>query len=300
MESVGARATKSLFLTLWATLLGAFTLVLAGPSLKALRSYVGEEVYWLFGLLPVMIFLVCGLQAYALVFFAIVICVGIYADLEEQGHSYLVSGAVSLAITCGLAFGTAGLWLSHQESDWIAQLTTQVEGPIRQAFSLPSGDLPFEIRDVIVQMPSVVVMAVLFTLFLAAAFEHRALAIVGVVKKRSSFLEAFTVPTPMIWVFTLCLLVSYGGFGSTEVKLVGQNILNICLSLYFLQGVSVLVVFFKALKLSPFWQFLLFVFLVLQLFLLVTGVGLLDLWCNFRERIRLRRVGSESGISQSE
>src|SRR6202000_2110615 len=87
-------------------------------------------------------------------------------------------------------------------------------------------------------------------------------------------LSNINFPSAVIWVFILALLGAFGEFGFPNVQAVSVNILNICLMLLFFQGLAVIYRFFAVFRVNAILQFVLMIFIVGQLFLLVSLVGL--------------------------
>ena len=58
------------------------------------------------------------------------------------------------------------------------------------------------------------------------------------------------------------------------------------MGLYFFQGLAVLEVAFRIFRTGAFWRFVIYFFIVGQLFLLLSAVGLIDYWVDFRSRMR--------------
>ena len=61
--------------------------------------------------------------------------------------------------------------------------------------------------------------------------------------------------------------------------------MNISLVLYFFQGLAVLEVLLNALKAGMFTRVVVYFFLVGQLFFVLSAVGLIDYWADFRRRL---------------
>jgi uncharacterized protein YybS (DUF2232 family) len=90
-------------------------------------------------------------------------------------------------------------------------------------------------------------------------------------------------PEPMIW------LLIVAGFGMVfltgSLHLVALNLLTVLLPVYFLQGLAIVNHFFRKKGVSPLLQTLGYLLIaVLNPFpLIVTGVGIFDLWADFRK-----------------
>lgn len=254
--------------------------------MRALRVYAGENIYWLTGLLMTGVFLLVGWQAYAVVYFGSVLLVGVFSDLEERGQHYFWAGLSSLFLLILIAGGIFAFWISHQGPGWFEALVTQVEEPVQKMF--PAGQqLPLQISDVLKQAPSLLVMLYVFSLYFALLFEKRTLANLGVKAPVTRNLINFRVPDAFIWLMIASVLGTFGQWSeASKLHVLSVNAFNVCLLLYFLQGMAVISAFFKKMKISPFWQTLLTVFLAIQLFVFVGALGVVDYWADFRNRMR--------------
>ncbi len=67
--------------------------------------------------------------------------------------------------------------------------------------------------------------------------------------------------------------------------MVAVNGLNVILVLYFFQGLAVVMRAFEVLRVTGYWKFVLLVIIIMQLFLCISVLGIIDYWANFRERI---------------
>lgn len=94
---------------------------------------------------------------------------------------------------------------------------------------------------------------------------------------------AWKAPEPLIWgVIAAGFMVA---FAAGPVQTVALNLLVVLLPVYFLQGLAVVESFLGRKRLSPWLRGLCYVFLLLinPLPMIVTGVGVFDLWVNFRK-----------------
>jgi uncharacterized protein YybS (DUF2232 family) len=55
--------------------------------------------------------------------------------------------------------------------------------------------------------------------------------------------------------------------------------------IYLFQGLAVLEVSFLAFRIGTFWKVLIYVLVVGQLFFLLSAVGVIDYWVDFRQRL---------------
>ncbi len=94
---------------------------------------------------------------------------------------------------------------------------------------------------------------------------------------------SWKVPEKLIWV----LILGGAGFllGSDGTRVLALNLLTVVLPIYFLQGLAVVTWFFQKREVTPFFRRLgyMLVLLLNPLPILVMGVGIFDLWIDFRK-----------------
>ena len=96
-------------------------------------------------------------------------------------------------------------------------------------------------------------------------------------------LNLWKAPDPLIWI-----LIGCGGLlmvPASTLKIIGLNGLLVILVIYFFQGIAVVAYFFQKKGLPRFLRFFFYVLIAFQqIFLLfVIGIGLFDMWMNFRK-----------------
>jgi len=103
---------------------------------------------------------------------------------------------------------------------------------------------------------------------------------------------AWKMPDALVWVFIASAALFLSGL--PIVKQIGLNGLVVTMTLYFLQGLAIAAFWIRRLKLPAFVRILGVVLLLLQpfLLLLLTGVGLFDIWFAFRRQTLPRPPGA--------
>jgi len=91
-------------------------------------------------------------------------------------------------------------------------------------------------------------------------------------------------PELLIWALIAAGFVA--AFSTGAIQTVAFNLLVVLLPIYFLQGLAVVEYFFTRKGLSPLWRGLTYLLLLVvnPLPLIVTGVGIFDLWADFRKK----------------
>lgn len=277
---------RSSFLALWALVMTTITVVLGAPPLRILRLVVGRSLYWVSVIGMGLVLFGIGWKALAIFFVLIAMLVGVYSELLENAWTPLSSSAVSLAMT-SLAGGAAFLlWTVRQGQGWFARLTETVQSSFGQS-PLLNGGIKLSVEDLLLQAPSGFLLLLIVASALLLVMEPRLREWAGQKSNSSiTYLKDFRLPDVFVWLTIAALL---GSFAKTDVRwaqVVGMNLLNICVLLYFFQGLAVIVRFFDVMKVSPFWRTVWLVLMVLQLFLVVSIIGLIDYWMDFRHRLK--------------
>jgi uncharacterized protein YybS (DUF2232 family) len=96
-------------------------------------------------------------------------------------------------------------------------------------------------------------------------------------------LNRWQAPDFLIWAVIGCGLLML--FPAGAAKLLGINILLIAMTIYFFQGMGIVSFFFEKKKVPRFFKILLYSLIALQQLALIAviGIGLFDMWFNFRK-----------------
>lgn len=98
-------------------------------------------------------------------------------------------------------------------------------------------------------------------------------------------LDQWKAPEKLVWV---AIIGTAGMLIETKpVFLLSMNVMCIVLMAYFLQGISIISFFVKKTRIPPALRYLLYwlVFFQFPVNLIVTGIGLFDMWVDFRKRL---------------
>jgi hypothetical protein len=96
----------------------------------------------------------------------------------------------------------------------------------------------------------------------------------------------YRLPDYFIWVAMTAFLLTMVSFGGKAIAILAVNILNVAIVLYFFQGLAVLEVFLNSVKAGMFSRVLTYIILVGQLMFVLSIIGLVDYWVDFRGRLR--------------
>lgn len=284
-----ARKRLGLFWMLWAYFLTAMTYFLGAGPLRAVRSQLGRGFYWslvftlsLFSLS--LGFMSSGQQEaffYGLAgaFLSLAVLMGVFAEFEESGLSFDLSAAFSILVLSCLSFGVAGILFWLKGPSWFLQSKEILQQ------SLKGVQLEFPVDQLLLQVPSVVIIFWMLAIYSGVLLEGRIR--MGVYKPTLLRAELFQFRAPnwVVWLFIGSLLPAFGEYGPQWLQVVAANLLNISVAIFFFQGLGIVHQALIFLRVGLFWQVLLVLFLIIQLFLFVSGLGLADHWLDLRARL---------------
>jgi hypothetical protein len=263
------------------------TYVLGAAPLKLLRAKLGRLGYWIGGSAISLAFFAFHLPAMGIAYFSLVLLMGVFSELEEVGLSFPVCGFFTLLINSLLGGAAFAIWVSLTGPAWSERILAFVEMVLKPLTEM-NPQMQVSYYDLMLQLPSAVIILWTGAIYLAVLLENRlnggepATAHSAAIRAQVS---EFRLPDPAVWVFIASLLGAFGGFAPHAVEAVALNGLNVCLLLFFLQGIAVVAKAFATWRVGLFWQFLFMVLIVVHLFLIVSLLGLVDFWMDFRSRL---------------
>ncbi|HEX4925779.1 MAG TPA: DUF2232 domain-containing protein [Bdellovibrionales bacterium] len=274
------KLVRSISLVLGAVLLSLATIVLSSIPLIVLRRVGGSGYYWILSLMAGLVLVFSGHVALWAPFLSIVILVGLYAELESNGFKIETAGLLSLAGTCtfvGLNLAAlqnvSGLDLLPFVRDGVGQVVDRLQ--------LMEPTLKLDVNTIVPQIPSAIVILLMFSLWISLVVDRR----LGLSATPAPELSQFALPDFLVWVFLAGVVGSFVELGDQAMRFAGQNLFNVMIYAYFLQGMAIVGTFFKVFKVGLFWRAFGYFVLIGQLFLLVSFVGFVDLWIDIRRRL---------------
>lgn len=188
----------------------------------------------------------------------------LYSNVSSMGISVLVSDYIAKNLEL-----TMVLYESMGVSDEsLVQLSNSLE----------------QIHYVLVRIvPAMVIGSTLFVAWINLLLARGILTAKGVFFPDFGRLNHWKAPDALIWLFIGCggMLLMPGN----SLKMLGLNGLMILLTVYFLQGIAVVSYYFEKKRFPRALRLFLYTLIALQQFilLLIIGLGLFDIWLNFRK-----------------
>ena len=284
------QATSSKFFTLASAgfVLTLLTVILGSPFIRVLHKITKPIYFWSFGILVSVGFILAKVPILASLFGSVWFLIGIYGELEKRGSgwkwaSFLSLLGSSVILVGGMAYTFVSLGINSWDR-YALFLAETLEG-----FQKINPSLKFDTNILAQQTPSMLISLLLMALGNALIFEKRSAKYFKVsyekIASQLKLLE-FQLPDAAIWIFLLALLFSMVNFGIPMLSVIGFNLVNLGVILFFFQGLAVLEVFFLTTKTSLFFRVLTYIILVGYLFVLLSALGLIDYWVDFRSRLR--------------
>lgn len=278
---------------LLSTLLGAVLTVLfaflGAPVLRVLGRVGGTKWFWISAVIATL--LVWPLSPImSLIALSMWFTIGLYGEIEERGKASVWMAGI--AVLVGSAIGFLGPW-AYTASLGI-DLPKLLESELAQWIRNATGGsatqmMGVELKLLIQLLPSLVVLMNLMALAFALILDRRSAQLLNLrfekVASQIKLLE-FRVPESLIWVTMASFLFSFLKLENELVTIVAANVFNVMMGLYFFQGLAVLEVVMLVFRVGPFMKFLVYFIIVGQLFLMLSVLGILDYWADFRKRFK--------------
>lgn len=262
------------YLLTWLTLLGG------APFIRVLRQRFGFLAFWATGIL-----LSAATRELWFLIGSIWVVVGLYTELEAKGVRWIWNGLLSVLVGTAVLIGGAYKALQKLGVTTLEQLAefTRKLFQERSILELPAE---FDFMMLVRQIPSIAVIVIVLVLAHALIFEKAIYRWFRIPRERFAAqikLLEFKMPDVFVWIGMVSFL---GSILDWKGQAIAVNIVNVCVVLFFLQGLAILEFFYKVLRVGIFIRTLGYFVFVFNLFVVLAFVGFIDFWFDFRKRIR--------------
>ncbi len=261
-------------------LLTLLTFIWGAPFIRVLRQRFGFLAYWTTGIF----FSLCSYEMWFLTA-SVWIVVGLYCELEAKGVRWVWNSVLSVALGTAVLIGGA-FKLSQSYGIVTRDQLAAVIKTFFQEKTLLKLPAEFDFMTVVLQLPSISVIVIVLVLAHALIFEKAVYRWFRIPRERFAAqikLLDFKLPDVFVWIGMVAFLGAVLEWNGQNHAI---NILNVCILLFFLQGIAVLEYFYKTLRVGIFVRSLGYFLFVFQLFVVLAFVGFIDYWIDFRSRIR--------------
>lgn len=304
MTRVKHNLIQVVLLYLLSVVLTATTFVLGAMPLKLVQEKLSPVIFWSVSLVISVAFFISKVPLLGISFLSLTVLLGAYDFFRKKSWSLEAASLTTLTLTSLLSVGFYEYYKSAQDSEWYEQVKSIIRNILGQSQNMKGQDLEALLSEVLIQIPSAIMIALSMSLLMSLVFYLN-------VKKSEpakffvlkSFLKNFTLPSFFIWLFMAALLGSFIEEvyqWHVWIKPVSLNALNVIVFLYFFQGLAILFSFYDAFQIGPFGRVIWTVIFVLQLFLVLSLIGVSDFWLNYRMRMRQRMAKIRNKTNRSD
>ncbi len=267
--------------------LSTIALLFGAAPLRAVRIAFGSRLFWAGSLAVVGVFAAAGFVVTSVLVMTLAVLVGLFAEVDELGASTFWSGALGVLAALAVLGIAVGGWQSVTRADLIQELRGQLSA-VADAVSRANPGTKVEVEALLAQVPSGIGIVLMLLLAAALAWEARMLSIFGLSHRSSGIerrLREFRVPDAAVWLVILAIPGAFLQHGVEWLKVCSMNLLNVLVVVYFFQGMAVVSSAFIVFRISPLWRGIWIALILVQLFIVVSLVGLVDYWLDLRERL---------------
>ncbi len=291
MSTVRSKTLPSIILVLVTVFMASLFGVVAAAPVRVLRLFFGQKFFWSLLFFLVSIFAIFEHYSLAITLGTLAVLMGSFAEFEKNGDHLYKASICSLLTTTTFLLITLMVWILVKGKGSLALLQSLVFKsfePVNALYIKYNGSelLTPELKKIItIQSPSIIITALIVSLFLGLVLDRYFFNLVGLKNKRTQHsLVLFQLNSAVIWTFIFTFLGSFFETSLPYVKVISVNIFNVCIVLLFFQGLAVLGHFFATYRVSKIWRVLWVFMLALQLPIVLGFIGLMDYWLNFRGR----------------
>jgi hypothetical protein len=296
---MSVKKTPQKFLTIFSisVVLSLLTVVLGAPLMRVLRVTYGALAYWLLGIAATSFFWFIEAPALSVFVGSIWMTLGIYMELERKGLRWTASAPIGVISGCLFFIGASLINLEKLGVHNLAAAEALVKQFLNDKVVGMNPGLQVDAGLLVQLIPSAVVIILVVALGVGLMFERRVFSWLNLPRERVASqlkLLEFRVPDFMIWIAMSAFLLTMENFNVKALEILGMNIVNVVTVLYFFQGLAILEVSLRSFKAGALLRAAIYLILVGQLFPLVSAVGLIDYWVDFRKRLRKMRLAPKS------
>lgn len=283
-----ASTLKFILISTLSILLSLLTMVMGAPLIKVIRKAFGPLVFWTFGVVVVGLFWLAKIPSVSVLIGSLWMTLGAYYEMETRGWSIAKSSIWAIAAGAGTLFATGFYELSKTGSSFeseFAKVAAELAKKIQQVNPAVVID-PAELAQ---QIPSAIIVMLVLSLGMALIFEKKVFTWFNLPAEKADFrvnLLEFKVPDFILWITMVSALLTMVNGGRKELAVIGMNILNVAIVLYFFQGLAILEVLLRRLRAGVLTRVLSYFIFVGQLTVVLSVVGFIDFWVDFRRRFQ--------------
>ena len=251
---------------------------LAALPIRYLRLTFGRKTFLLSSLASFGLLASLGLWQWAFVYSSICLLIGFYREMEEKRFSIFLASTIAVLATAGTnLFALLGYikFTGVQARSLLMEKSMPLLEQLQQYPQFKEATA----TNVLWYLPSGMVITMMIVLFVSLTVSRTPQT-----REQHFELRMFRLPDWAIWGFIMGLAGTFIQTEWTMVSIISSNILAVTLAAYFFQGLAVFNDFLDRLGLFGFWRMLAIFLAFFQMFIFISGLGILDYWFDFRVR----------------
>lgn len=251
---------------------------LAALPIRYLRLTFGRKIFLLSTTACASGLLVMGLWQWAIVYLSISSLIGFYRELEESRASVFASALTAISLTTLLS-GMALFTYTTLSGTGVKSLLLEKATPILEQMQKVPRFQDASLQNFLWYLPSGLIITLMLILFVSLTLGRLPRQ-----AKQKQNLVYFRLPDWAIWLFIGSLGATFIPTQGSVLALSAMNVLVITLAAYFFQGFAVCTFFLDRFNIRGLWRLLAYFLIFFQMFIFISGLGILDFWFDFRSQ----------------
>jgi hypothetical protein len=279
--------SKLAFTSALGLLLSYTFVLLAALPIRYLRLTFGRKAFLMSTTTGFAMLTAFGFLQWALVYLSLCLLIGLYRELEEKKFSIFIASCFAIGTTLFANFFALLSYTQLKKINLIEFLSLRTQPFLDQLKQVPRFQ-GTNLNQVLWYIPSGMIITLMVVIFVSLTISRRS---------KSNFVELkmFRLPDWTIWVFILSLGATFIPMSEKVVGLIAMNLLAISMAAYFFQGFAVFTHFLDRYSIFGFWRLLAYFLIFFQLFVFISGLGILDYWFDFR----LQNINTHRKLSKN-
>jgi hypothetical protein len=215
----------------------------------------------------------------------------VYSECENQNLGYTSSGIVTLLVICGLSAIGVGLGMQIYGLDPVGFFRSQANIFVTQ-LALPP-EVKIDVEAGIRYLPSAFLIIIILSIWMNSVLISRLESLLGwkhAFQKNvfpNGEFRKWKLPDNFVWLALASAAGALFEVQPAQVHWIAGNVFTVVVLLYFFQGFAIIVDFFAVKQVGPLWKAIAYLFIfTLTVSLMVSFVGFVDLWMDFRKKIK--------------
>ncbi len=282
--------TKNFFLVfLLSALLSVLSAIGVGGPLLFIRKHAGRIWFFIASLLISGALAAFGLMGNMYNVLCISFLVFMYAEARALDCDDWKSGVIAVFGASGVLCLTAGLYIHFTGFELTQYLKNETANIVQQMQQIQTG-FPLTAELLLQLLPGILISGLVICLWFSILLENALSKSFRLALSRRVNLLSFTSPSYLVWISIFSFLFALADLKNENLKIVATNVLMLLSVIYFLQGMAITASFMRRLRISPLLRFVLLLLFSIQLFFMISFIGYVDYWVDFRKRFLSKSI----------